>query len=103
MSQVSAPIAIAKRILVLIFELSRRGWRNVLSRKKNSTSSYIAQMPSRQALSYFGAGLSRWYQEHGRHFPWRGKSCSCYGRVIAEVLLQRTRAEVVAGVEVQQS
>ena len=39
--------------------------------------------------------LLRWYELHGRKFPWRSAS-SCYGRVIAELLLQRTQAATVS-------
>ena len=40
--------------------------------------------------------LLEWYKVSGRHFPWRNKSISNYQKVIAEVLLQRTKAETVA-------
>jgi len=38
-----------------------------------------------------------WYDENGRKFPWRKRSTSKYQTIIAEILLQRTRAETVAG------
>jgi A/G-specific adenine glycosylase len=37
-----------------------------------------------------------WYKNNGRKFYWRRKGLSNYQYVIAEVLLQRTRAETVA-------
>lgn len=37
-----------------------------------------------------------WYRQGGRKFPWRKSSISNYRQVIAEILLQRTRAETVA-------
>jgi len=40
--------------------------------------------------------LLEWYGKYGRHFPWRNKSANSYQRIVAEVLLQRTRAENVA-------
>lgn len=40
--------------------------------------------------------LLRWYEEHGREFPWREGGTSLYHLVLAELLLQRTRAETVA-------
>jgi len=46
-------------------------------------------------IAYFQRAALSWYQEKGRRLPWRRASCSRYGHVIAEVLLQRTRAEVV--------
>jgi len=40
--------------------------------------------------------LPRWYDHHGRKFPWRKTTTTKYQYVIAEVLLQRTRAETIA-------
>ena len=48
------------------------------------------------AIKYFTRAMLAWYRKNGRHFPWRNKSASKYQVVIAEVLLQRTRAETVA-------
>lgn len=39
-----------------------------------------------------------WFDVNGRNFPWRRKNASEYERVCVEVLLQRTRAETVAGI-----
>lgn len=44
----------------------------------------------------FRENILAWYDNNGRRFPWRNKSASCYKVIIAEVLLQRTRAEVVS-------
>ena len=52
---------------------------------------------SEAAIQYFRARLLEWYRQHGRHFPWRKRYASNYNKIIAEVLLQRTRAETVAG------
>lgn len=41
--------------------------------------------------------LRSWFKGNGRCFPWRDATCSPYELVLAEVLLQRTRAETVAG------
>ncbi|MFB0555119.1 MAG: hypothetical protein ACETWQ_17565 [Phycisphaerae bacterium] len=38
----------------------------------------------------------RWYLTDGRKFPWRKRTASKYELIIAEVLLQRTKAETVA-------
>jgi A/G-specific adenine glycosylase len=38
----------------------------------------------------------RWYDEKGRDFPWRGEGADLYRVILAELLLQRTRAETVA-------
>jgi len=40
--------------------------------------------------------MLHWYSSNGRSFPWRKASASNYQYIIAEVLLQRTRAETVA-------
>lgn len=37
-----------------------------------------------------------WYADHGRDFPWRKDEATLYQLVLAELLLQRTRAETVA-------
>lgn len=44
----------------------------------------------------FRERLKAWYKRHGRSFPWRQRGRGIYELVIAEVLLQRTRAEVVS-------
>lgn len=51
---------------------------------------------SRPATQHFRAKLLEWYRRNGRRFPWRRRSASNYNKIIAEVLLQRTRAETVA-------
>lgn len=40
--------------------------------------------------------LLKWFSSNGRDFPWRKKNINNYKKIIAEVLLQRTRAETVA-------
>jgi A/G-specific adenine glycosylase len=52
--------------------------------------------PEIRAILSFQRRLLRWYGPHQRRFPWRNKSASNYAKIIAEVLLQRTRAETVA-------
>ncbi|SNT40176.1 hypothetical protein [Tropicimonas sediminicola] len=42
--------------------------------------------------------LLDWYALEGRDFPWRSDRASAYERICVEVLLQRTRAETVAGI-----
>jgi A/G-specific adenine glycosylase len=45
----------------------------------------------------FRQRLVSWAKRHGRHhLPWRRKSGSIYQKIVAEALLQRTRAETVA-------
>lgn len=53
-------------------------------------------LPSIQQLGKFTAALLGWYQDHGRYFPWRKKTATNYERIIAEILLQRTKAETIA-------
>ena len=38
-------------------------------------------------------GIIQWYQKYGRDFPWRKDNVSNYEKLIAEILLQKTRAE----------
>ncbi|MBW3599060.1 MAG: hypothetical protein KY475_17545 [Planctomycetes bacterium] len=52
-------------------------------------------VPSRKAALVRRA-LLRWFDTNGRDFPWRQEEVPVYGRVLAEILLQRTRAETVA-------
>lgn len=47
-------------------------------------------------IHHFRARMFEWYGQHGRRFPWRKRAASNYSKIIAEVLLQRTRAETVA-------
>jgi len=52
-------------------------------------------------IKFLQESLLEWYKISGRHFPWRNKSISNYQKVIAEVLLQRTKAETVAKFYIQ--
>ncbi|RIJ48696.1 hypothetical protein D1614_09185 [Maribellus luteus] len=49
-----------------------------------------------EKIQYFQEKILEWYQENGRHFPWRNPSASNYVKIISEVLLQRTKAETVS-------
>jgi A/G-specific adenine glycosylase len=42
--------------------------------------------------------LLGWFAENGRDLPWRAAGASTYEKICVEVLLQRTRAETVAGI-----
>jgi A/G-specific adenine glycosylase len=46
-------------------------------------------------IKWFQKRILKWAGEHGRHFTWRNKGITNYDKVIAEVLLQRTKAETV--------
>ena len=54
------------------------------------------RLPDSQELAQVRRRLLRWFKGHGRKFPWRNTSASKYQCIIAEALLQRTRAETVA-------
>ena len=47
-------------------------------------------------ILYFQERLLSWYLENGRIFPWRKPALSQYKLIIAEVLLQRTKAETIS-------
>jgi len=51
---------------------------------------------TKKKLLEFQRTMLNWYAKNGRSFPWRNKSSSKYKLVIAEFLLQRTKAETVA-------
>lgn len=48
-------------------------------------------------LRAFRRLILSWFRSSGRHFPWRNPSATRYALVVSEILLQRTRAETVAG------
>jgi A/G-specific adenine glycosylase len=52
-------------------------------------------LPSAHRVSLIQRNLLRWYSNNDRGYPWRRASATKYQRVIAEVLLQRTKADVV--------
>ena len=52
--------------------------------------------PSPNRIRAIQRKLLRWHSANDRAFPWRKASATKFQRVIAEVLLQRTRADVVA-------
>lgn len=47
-------------------------------------------------ISKFQQIILDWYDRNGRHFPWRNKRLTQYQIIIAETLLQRTKAETVS-------
>jgi len=54
------------------------------------------RLPEPRKVLQFRRELLRWFDENDRKFPWRKSSTSNYLCIIAEILLQRTRAETVA-------
>ena len=55
----------------------------------------MAAITSRN-INNFQEFLIGWYDQNGRYFPWRKKRLTQYQIVIAETLLERTKAETVA-------
>jgi A/G-specific adenine glycosylase len=55
----------------------------------------IKHIPKRK-IEFFQRTILDWYHNDGRRFYWRRKNLTNYQYVIAEVLLQRTKAETVA-------
>lgn len=51
---------------------------------------------SKKKIEVFQERILEWYLKKGRKFPWRKKGLTHYQYVIAEVLLQRTKAETVS-------
>lgn len=49
-----------------------------------------------QRIHLVKRGVLVWFATESRSFPWRKRSASRYRQIVAEVLLQRTRAETVA-------
>lgn len=47
-------------------------------------------------LKFFQKTILSWFDSNGREFPWRRKKLTRYQIIIAEVLLQRTKAETVS-------
>jgi A/G-specific adenine glycosylase len=52
--------------------------------------------PTPKNIKHFQETILLWYEEFGRHFTWRNKGLTHYQLVIAETLLQRTKAETVS-------
>jgi len=47
-------------------------------------------------IEEFRSTLLTWYKNNGRKFPWRKNKLTRYQIIIAEILLQRTKAETVS-------
>ncbi len=52
-------------------------------------------------IAEFQEKLLTWYDANGRDFPWRKKGLTNYQIIIAETLLQRTKAETVSRFYIQ--
>lgn len=51
---------------------------------------------SKSKIEFFQDNILEWFEQNGRDFPWRKRKLSSYKLVIAEILLQRTKAETVS-------
>ena len=67
-----------------------------MKRTRGQRGQVPAVEPPATDLRSFRRRLLRWYGQRGRALPWRSPTAAPYERVVAEVLLQRTRAETVA-------
>jgi len=56
----------------------------------------VARQFKTDKINWFRKKILLWFEKEGRPFSWRNKSATKYQLVIAEVLLQRTKAETVA-------
>lgn len=72
------------------FVFAKEGYLTAKKRQKEH------QLPVSRDVQRFRRNLLRWFAGHGRKFPWRKASASDYKLIVAELLLQRTRAETVA-------
>jgi A/G-specific adenine glycosylase len=55
----------------------------------------LIQQGDRAAIRFFQRELTAWYAEHARPFTWRSPTATPFHRIVAELLLQRTKAESV--------
>ena len=56
---------------------------------------HTATSTRKMSIRKFQFRLLGWFGSHGRDFVWRKHQATLYHKVIAEILLQRTRADVV--------
>lgn len=70
-------------------------WNKMEKNKKFSDQNL--ELKSRFVIK-FQKNILKWFEKHQRTFPWREKSISSYQILIAEVLLQKTRAENITEV-----
>ena len=61
---------------------------------ENECNTMPQQIPTSK-LKFFQREILNWYLQNGRKFLWRKKGLSNYQYIIAEVLLQRTKADTV--------
>ncbi len=54
------------------------------------------KFPKGNKITLFSTKVLHWFSDHKRRFAWREPSTDRYMKIVAEVLLQRTRAETVS-------
>lgn len=64
-------------------------------KRERHTNSRQYSEPSSTSITEFREKILEWFTSNGRDFPWRKNSATHYQLILAEVLLQRTRAEAV--------
>jgi len=64
--------------------------------RKPLVVSKLPSIVSPQDAAVVRGAILKWFELNGRDFPWRRDGASVYHRILAEVLLQRTRAQTVA-------
>ena len=73
---------------------------NKMSRPKRHTRDRWGKktpaLPPHQEIKVFIKFLLDWYVDNSRQYPWREETTTLYQKVVAEILLQRTRADTVA-------
>jgi len=62
--------------------------------KENKTERSV---PERGRIILFRKKITKWFRKNGRHYPWR-KTDDPYKILMAEMMLQRTKADQVVGV-----
>ncbi len=56
----------------------------------------MSKQITKNKIEFFQEKILEWYKSNGRKFPWRNKGLTQYQLVIAETLLQRTKADTVS-------
>lgn len=70
-----------------------------LERENTNELSHVFQNEKiKQKIIFFREKIISWYLENGRTFHWRTSEATDYDKFIAEILLQKTRAENVVNV-----
>lgn len=67
-----------------------------MPRARSSKSSELTRS-EKLRISHLRGKLLNWFGQNGRDLPWRSPGANVYEKICVEVLLQRTRAETVAG------